>query len=160
MRRLLAAAIAAAIFSAGCITSGKTFDDGILRREGVCIIPFYFSRDATHVSYSILYDNVIACGSSFAGNQYTDILFGVVEFVNIPGLSWLLYPFQYSDASTDSAVCSPLGIGSGYGDLRISLLWGFLSLGRNWNVFWINGFWHPGSDPLYFEKLQAEEKMP
>ena len=78
MRRLLAAAIVpVAIFSAGCITSGKTFDNGILRREGVFIIPFYFNRDATHVSYSIFYDNFIACGSSFAGNQVRlNILFG------------------------------------------------------------------------------------
>jgi hypothetical protein len=139
---------------------GKTFEQGILRREALFIVPFYFNRDPTHVSYSILNDSLISCGSSFAGNQYTDILFGGVAPVKIPGLSWVFYPFQYSDASTDSAVCAPLGVGSGYGDLRISLLCGFLSLGRNWNIFWLNGFWHPGNDPLYFEKLQAEEKNP
>lgn len=141
----------------GCITAGNSYKKGILKNEVSILGPFYFKRDTTHVSYSIIYDNLITCGSSFAGNQYVDILFGGIVMVNIPGLSWIFYPFQFGDAVFDSNTCEIFGIDSGYGDLRISLLWGFLSIGRNWNIVWFNGLWHPGNDPLYHEKEQAQE---
>lgn len=158
MRKVMPAILVSLILFSGCSTSGQTYDDGFLKNESSFIGPIHLVRDETHVSYNLFYDNAMCCGSNFAGVQYTNYLFGAIMMENLPGLAWALYPFQYTDVKLANSEAGPFGAGSGYFDIRISLLWGFISLGRKWNVLWINGFWHPKNDPLFFEKLDRESE--
>lgn len=136
----------------GC--TGRTYSEGFVTREGVNVGLFDFRRDEQRESWSLFCEPFLASGSTAAGNQYVDLLGGCVRFVNIPGVAIvLLYPFQYSDQP--DATAHVFGIGSGEGDLRISLLWGFLSLGRHWNVVWMNGFWVGHDDPLFTPASEA-----
>ncbi len=129
-------------------SSGRTYKDGVVTREYVHAGLFDFARDEHRVSYGLLWEHLLSTGASWAGNQYISALGGAVTLVNVPGLSWILfYPFQYNDL-TDSGA-HVFGIGSGDGDLRVSVLWGLISLGRNWNLFFINGFWAGHDDPVF-----------
>lgn len=134
-------------FLPGCF--GRRYDNGIVSSEHAHWGLFHFARDERRVQYAILWEHLINTGSTWAGNQYWGALGGLGLFVNIPGLSWVFYPTLYHDLTDTGA--HVFGIGSGDGDLRLSLLWGMLSLGRNWNVFWINGFWAGHGDPLFSE---------
>lgn len=147
-RRLPVLALLAMTCLPAC--SGRQYDQGIVSHENVHWGLFQFGRNERRVHYAVLWEHLLNSGSSWAGNQYISALGGAVLTVNVPGLTWvLLYPFQYSDL-TDSGA-HVFGIGSGDGDFRVSLLWGMISLGRNWNVFWLNGFWAGSDDPLYSE---------
>lgn len=134
--------------------SGRQYDEGILRHEDAHWGLFQFGRDERRVHYAVFWEHFLNSGSSWAGNQYLSVLGGALTTVNIPGVTWiLLYPFQYADLTDEGAHL--FGIGSGDGDVRVSLLWGMISLGRNWNLFWLNGFWAGGDDPLFSEPPEA-----
>lgn len=139
----------------GC-SSGEKYETGFLRRENISTGLFFFHRGEDHVSYSIFYDNVITCGATSAGNQYTCVLFGAWSLVNFPSWPMLLYPLQYHDTPDDARV---FGIGTGEGDFRISILYGLLTIGRNWNIFYINGFWIPSNDPLFNYKNENTNRQ-
>ena len=134
-------------------TSGREFDDGVVRRENVNLVLGDFGRDEGRVQYALIQEPVLSAGSTWAGNQYVNVLDGVALTVNVPGVAMaLFYPFHYADLTEAGA--HPFGVGSGDGDLRVSLLWGFLSLGRNWNVAWTQGFWWGRSDPMFSKPPQ------
>jgi hypothetical protein len=140
------AALVALLAVAGC-SSGRTYTQGIVWREKTNWFLFDFRRNEQRESWSIFCEPFVTAGATSAGNFYNDFFAGGLTMVNIPGWSLLLYPFQYHDQPDETA--HVFGIGSGEGDLRISLLWGFISLGRNWNIFWARGFWMGKDDPLY-----------
>lgn len=147
MRRTLGLLLLAFLSSLPACT-GRFYDNGIVTREQVHTGLFQFGRDESRVHYSVLWEPILASGASWGGNQYINALNGGLITVNVPGLAMLLfYPFQYHDLTDGGA--HVFGAGSGQGDFRISLLWGFLSLGREWNVFYLNGFWWGHADPLY-----------
>ena len=127
--------------------SGRVYEDGIVTRENVHTGLFEFGRDQTRVHYSVLWEPIVSSGATWGGNQYVNYLAGALATVNVPGLAMIFYPFQYSDLTDVGA--NAFGIGSGQGDFRISLLWGLISLGREWNFFYLNGFWFGKGDPMY-----------
>ncbi len=141
------ALLGAVLFSTGC-SSGRTYSEGVVGREKSNWFLFDFRRNEQRESWSIFCEPFLTAGTTSAGNFYTDLFAGGVTMVNIPGISMvLIYPFQYHDQP--DATAHVFGVGSGEGDLRISLLWGMFSLGRNWNIFWARGFWVGKDDPLY-----------
>ncbi|MFG0319763.1 MAG: hypothetical protein ACF8XB_21005 [Planctomycetota bacterium JB042] len=146
---LLAAAAAAGTGTLGC-SSGAEYETGFVSRESSFIVPFHFGRNAERVHWSLLAEPVVASGATWAGNQYVNLLNGALLTVNVPGIAMILfYPFQASDVP--EARYETFGIGSGEGDFRLSALWGLLSLGRNWNFLFLNGFWWGDGDPLFVE---------
>ncbi|MFH0945633.1 MAG: hypothetical protein V2A76_10585 [Planctomycetota bacterium] len=146
-RSILAGCLLSFLLLPAC-TSGRGFDDGLVRRENVNVVLGDFGRDEGRVQYALIQEPVLSAGSTWAGNQYVNMLDGAALTVNVPGAAMaVFYPFHYADLTEAGA--HPFGIGSGDGDLRVSLLWGFLSLGRNWNVLWMRGFWLGRSDPMF-----------
>jgi len=147
MNRKLFPLAAGLVSLAGC-TSGRSYDSGVITREKLNVGLFDFRRNEQRESWSIFCEPFVTAGTTSAGNFYTDVFLGCVTFVNIPGITMLvIYPFQYHDQPDETA--HVFGIGSGEGELRLSLLWGMFSLGRNWNFFWWNGFWVGKGDPLF-----------
>ena len=127
--------------------TGRVYDDGLVSREQVHVGLFEFGRDESRVHYSVLWEPIVSSGATWGGNQYVNYLSGALATVNIPGVAFIFYPFQYSDLTDVGA--HVFGIGSGQGDFRLSLLWGLISLGREWNFFYLNGFWFGHGDPMY-----------
>ena len=67
--------------------------------------------------------------------------------MNVPGTLWLIYlPIQRVDAGPSAKL---FGIGSGDGDFRLSLGYGLISIGREWNLLWLRGFWFGENDPIF-----------
>lgn len=156
-RSFAVAILALSVLLPAC-TGGREYTSGVVTREKVDTFLFAFRRDEQRESWSLFCEPVLASGSTAAGNQYTDLFAGLVRFVNIPGVAMVLfYPFQYHDQP--DATARVFGIGSGEGDLRLSLLWGFLSLGRHWNVVWMNGFWFGADDPLFAPASEAANEF-
>jgi len=144
---LFAAALVLVLGTVGC-SSGRSYDYGFVQHERVHYGLFDFGRDETRVHWSLLHEKAFASGCTWSGVQYFNIINGLLMTVNIPGISWLItYPFQASDVPESRF--ETFGIGSGEGDVRISFLWGMISLGRNWNLFWMNGFWMGSDDPVF-----------
>lgn len=140
-------AFAALAATVGC-AQGRSYTTGVVRHEKLNVGLFDFRRDERRESWSLFCEPFATLGTTAAGNYYTDFFAGGITLVNIPGLTMLVvYPFQYFDQPPE--LRHVFGVGSGEGDLRISLLWGFFSFGRNWNLFWMNGFWVGKSDPMY-----------
>jgi hypothetical protein len=132
------------LMACGCY--GPEYNQGFVRHRVVDLGLFEFDRDATKTEYSILTPHFLSAGATWHGNQFVNVFDGLLLTVNIPGSTWLLYPFQFSDTGPDAQV---FGAGSGNGDLRLSLLYGMISLGLEWNIFWVNGFWFWKNDPLF-----------
>lgn len=129
-------------------SSGRKYEEGFVRREALNVGLFDFQRDEVRESWAVFCEPFVGAGTTAGGNFYVNALGGLINTVNIPGLSMVvIYPFQYFDQPKETR--HAFGIGSGHGDFRISLLWGFLSLGRNWNIFWMKGFWWHHRDPMY-----------
>ena len=136
--------VLAGMACSGC-TWGREYETGILPREHIHAGLVEFERDNSGVRYNLFTEQFASAGATGYGTQFTSVLGGGVLSANVPGAAWILYPFQYADCPDEARA---FGIGTGNGDLRLSLLWGFLSLGRNWNVLWWNGFWWNRRDPL------------
>jgi hypothetical protein len=146
--------IALALLGVSGACSGRTYTAGVVTREKANFGLVDFQRDEQRESWSLFCEPFLTCGSTATGNQYTDVFGGLLRAVNIPGVAMVLfYPFQYHDQP--DATAHVFGIGSGEGDLRLSLLWGMISLGRHWNVFWMNGFWIGKDDPLFTPPTDA-----
>lgn len=154
MKKTLVKLFIVAALLGGC-TSGETFDSGLIRRENVWAGLFDFHRDQEHVSYSLFYEYFLTTGTTKEGNYFSYALWGLYSSCNTPGWTMVLYPFQYIDAPEEAKI---FGIGSGRFELRISLLWGLLTLGRNWNIGWYNGFWTPSNDPMLHPELYEEDE--
>lgn len=133
------------LFGSGCV-SGRRYPTGTLRFEKVNIGIMQLARDEEGCRYSYFHNSIYQLGARPQGTQYVSMLEGLILSVNIPGGSWILYPFQYNDLHDGKKL---FGVGSGYSDLRFSILWGFLSIGRNWNFLWLRGFWFGRHDPVY-----------
>lgn len=139
---------ALAVLASGC--SGRRYDEGMVRREHVHAGLFDFERDAQREQWSLFWEHVATAGATSDGLHYSDVFAGAVLQVNIPGFVMaIFYPFQYFEQPRESRHL--FGIGSGEGDIRISVLWGLISIGRHWNIFWLRGFWFAKRDPLYAE---------
>lgn len=137
-------------------TSGRRYEEGFVRKEKLNMFLFDFQRDEVRESWAVFCEPFVAAGTTSGGNFYVNALGGLLNTVNIPGVSMLIiYPFQYHDQP--EATRHVFGIGSGEGDFRISLLWGFLSLGRHWNIFWMKGFWWHHRDPMYVAPSDASK---
>lgn len=152
-RTLLTCLLLAAAALPAC-SSGREYQSGIVERESVHVGLAEFGRDEGRIEYSLIAEPVLSAGSTWSGNHYVNAGGGLLTTVNVPGSAMvLLYPFQYADLTEAGA--HPLGIGSGDGDLRVSLGYGLVSLGRHWNVLWLNGFWAGRGDPLFSPPPEA-----
>lgn len=153
-RRLFILLLLVLVCLASSCASGRRYHSGALRFEKVNGVLLQVARDEEGSCYSYLHDSIYKLGTRWHGAQYVSILNGLTCSVNIPGGSWIMYPFQYNDLTGERRL---FGIGSGESDLRFSVLWGFLSIGREWNLFWIRGFWFGENDPLF--RMKAPEEV-
>lgn len=138
--------VSACSLVSGCLT-GRRYSSGTILFEKENAFLYSLERDEKRARINLLHEHVITSGSTWEGIQYGQTFGGLITKVNLPDPIWLIYPIFYHDSPKTTRHC--FGVGSGNSDLRLSLLWGMLSLGRNWNVFWINGFWAGKGDPVF-----------
>ena len=130
----------------GC-ASGRLYNNGLMRYEKVHVGIVGAKRDEEGSRYFYVAEPLYTFGTRWTGVQYVTMGNGLMTGVNTPGVAlFIIYPFQYFEQTSERQI---FGIGSGDSDFRYSFLWGFLSIGRNWNVFWIRGFWWGKNDPLF-----------